>query len=96
MTPKQHPPLEAAALQLQVLPLPSEQVCLLLCLEVLDVLLLLGQPLLLLLLGSALVLVQLLEYQKGISSIVSLADFSHTKCLGLLLKVFQKLCFQAP
>lgn len=61
MTPKQHSPLEAATLQLQVLPLPPEQVGLLLRLEVLDVLLLLGQPLLLLLLGSTLVLIQLLE-----------------------------------
>lgn len=57
---QEHPPLEAATLQLQVLPLTPQQVGLFLCLEVLDVLLLLGEPLLLLLLWSALVFIQLL------------------------------------
>ena len=52
-----NPPLESATLQLQVLPLSAQQVSLLFRLEVLEVLLLLGQPLLLLLLGGRLVLV---------------------------------------
>ena len=53
-------PLEAPAFQIQVLALATQQVGLLLRLEVLDVLLLLGQPLLLLLLGRRLVLIKLL------------------------------------
>lgn len=55
---------EAAALELQVLPLTAEQVGFFLSLKVLDVLLLLGQPFLLLLLWGGLVLVQLLRTKK--------------------------------
>ena len=53
----ENPPLEPATLQLQVLPLSAQQVSLLFRLKVLEVLLLLGQPLLLLFLGGRLVLV---------------------------------------
>lgn len=47
----QDPALEPAALQVQILPLSARQVGLFLRLEVLEVLLLLGQPLLLFFLG---------------------------------------------
>lgn len=57
---KEHPSLKAATLQLQVLPLTPQQIGFFLRLEMLDVLLLLGEPLLLLLLWSALVFIQLL------------------------------------
>lgn len=53
--------LEPAALELQILTLSAEEIGFLLRLKVLDVLLLLGQPLLLLLLWCGLVLIQFLQ-----------------------------------
>lgn len=57
----ENPPFVPSALKVQILSLSTEKVGLLLRLEVLEVLLLLGQPLLLLFLWCGLVLIQFLQ-----------------------------------